>query len=529
MPSHVPELDLDLAFDRVRRDVIRGRTFFRHPHELILIDQDRPAWIAALRDELAAYVPGDLYLANVVKPSGGLRPGGILSIRDQVIYAALVGRLSASVRQALDWSGETVDYSYPISTNASNVEWFERNFPLWRQFEADSVRKIDEWAQFVVFLDVAAYYEHIDLGLLLSDLRGIGAPADVLELLSRCLNKWSQAAVPGRSVPQGFSASDILARFYLNRFDRSLREREVHHLRYVDDIRIFARSHSEAKKSLAEAIVCLRKRGLAVQTAKLEVADQAHARARIEGLLPALRTILRDFVDSIAEIFGISDPYFSLPRAETMLSQNANNAPVGLIREAYRRYFLQPANGPFNKTLFHFLLRRLARASDSFAFDHVLQVLRDEPQETAEVLSYLEGIERVADADASILSYLGSVDAVYPHQVYEVIAWRTRVAPLPGNEFVSFVRTRQQESNNPPYLRSACREFLARFGSEGDIDRMHEILLTTSEDLERAELICAVRRMEAGRRNGVLVRYRGAGPYSDRAIACVRNNGFARV
>lgn len=524
VPPELPDLlDLELGLTRAIADITRGQTFFRHPHELALIDHDRPGWLAALRADLPTFVPGDLYLCNSIKQKGAVRPGGILSIKGQTVYTALVGALSEQIRIALDWGTEHVDFSYPISADPQNPKWFDNYFPLWRRFAEESVARIRDWADLVVFADITAYYEAIDIGLLMSDLRAIGADALVLELLSKCLNKWSQASVPGRSVPQGFSASNILARFYLNRVDRALRERGVNHLRYVDDIHIFCRNEPEAKRHYVELIILLRKRGLAVQTVKSGITPRQLAIKRIEGLLPALRTILKDFVDSIAELFEVTNPYFGLAQAEKLLEENPDAAPIGLIREAYRRFFPQVPDGNFDKTLFHFLIRRLGRAADGFAFDHALGLLRSQPQESCEVLNYVGRLGRIADADLAILDYLESDAAVYPHQFYEIIAWRTQQTLQPSERFLTLVRQILYEHHVAPYLRSTCREFLARFGTDADLERIHDSLLATSDDLERAELLCCLRRMEVARRNAILARYTGAGSFTERAVLLVRS------
>ena len=515
-------LDLELAFSRVLRD-LSGQAFFCHPHECDLINYNKAEWLDKLRFGLPTYVPGDLSLCNAPKGKGAVRPGGILSLRDQTIYAALVGNLSEKIRLALDWQGEHVDFSYPISSNPNDPDWFENYFRLWRRFAEESICRIQDSVSHVVLADITAYYENIDIGLLLSDLRAIGAEPGVLEMLSKCLNKWSLAAVPGRSLPQGFSASNILARFYLNHADRGLRERGVHHLRYVDDIRLFCRSEGEAKRHFVELILLLRRRGLAVQSAKSEILSAHEAIQRIEGLLPALQNILQQFVHSVAELFGITDSYFTLSDAEQRLNSNANNAPIGLIREAYRTHFLQVNDSHFDKTLFHFLIRRLGHASDDFALNHCLTLLGSHPQETKEVLTYITRIDQAASADQSILEYLGSDDAVYPYQHYLIVSWRMNQSPGPRTAFLHYVRGLLFERNSPRYLRATCREFLARFGSSSDLERLQESLQTTSEDFERAELLCCLRRLEAGRRNAILARYSGAGPYTDAAIALVRS------
>ena len=81
------------------------------------------------------------------------------------------------------------------------------------------------------------------------------------------LNRWAQPRAKG--IPQGFSASDILAKIYLNPIDRALRNGGFTHLRYVDDIRIFCKSRLEAKRGLLLLNDLMRKRGLNLQSAKI--------------------------------------------------------------------------------------------------------------------------------------------------------------------------------------------------------------------------------------------------------------------
>ena len=352
----------------------------------------------------------------------------------------------------------------------------------------------------------------------------LGAEGMVVELLSKCLNKWSQATVPGRGLPQGLSGSDILARFYLNRVDRSLRERGVNHLRFVDDIRLFCPDLPTAKRQFVELIVLLRKRGLAVQAAKSQIMVAAGAIHKIQGMLPALQSILQDFVHTVAELFGVDNPYFTLADAEEMLAQNPDSAPLELIREAYKRFFIEESDKPFDKTLYHFLVRRLGRAEDDFGLAHSMSLLSLQTQETAEVLRYVRKLGRVANVDSDLITYLQSSDAVYPHQHYEILNWRMEQEPAPPAALVAFVRQLLRDRSPPPYLRSTCREFLARYGTPGDLDLLHDTLLTTTADFERAELICCLRRMELARRNGIISRYASAGPYTDRALRLVREN-----
>lgn len=518
-------LDLPLAWRRVKEDLARGRCFGVHPHERRLVEAHEDQWMASLQQTLedGTYEPAPLEICAVPKAGGTVRPGGHLSLRDHVVYTACVGACSERIRDTLYWADRPRDFSYPIARNPSSAHWIENYFSMWRAFGSKSVEKIDEGTPYVVTADIAGFYENVDISLLLSDLRALEVENAVITLLSACLNKWSVSHIQGRGVPQGFTASDILARLYLHNVDRGLDGRALFHYRYVDDFRLFWVSYPDAKRALVILVTLLRRRGLVVQTAKSEILTADSARVKIQGLQPILQSLLGDYVGEIADLFGITDPYFALWDAEQIVASSPESAPVGLLREAYERYFVADAAGKFDKTLFHFLLKRLGSAYDLYAFPHCLTYLRSRPEETEAILSYVKRLGVIDRAEPMILEYLASDEAVYSYQTFQIVRWRLELPGSPLDGLVRFVRLIVFGSSPPPYLRAVAREFLARFGSLADVDRMEEGLAVATHELERAELICCIRRVEVGRRNGILARLQNENPYTAAAVALVRS------
>src|SRR2546427_11485860 len=96
--------------------------------------------------------------------------------------------------------------------------------------------------------DISGFYDAIDIATLLSDLRQMGAPEPLVEQLSSCLNRWADPLKTG--IPQGQSASDVLAKVYLNSVDRNLQSMGHDHFRYADDFRVFCGVNVQAKKAL---------------------------------------------------------------------------------------------------------------------------------------------------------------------------------------------------------------------------------------------------------------------------------------
>jgi hypothetical protein len=517
-------LDLPLALRRARREILANRCFGIHPHELKLIEQHEQEWLAAIQADLAGnnYQPGPLEIVEVPKPFGGIRPGGRLSLKDHVVYTACVGYYSDKIRLLLSWSDRPRDFSHPIEPNPRSSDWLANPFGGWKAFCDKSLESIGQTDGPVVITDIAGFYENIDISLLLSDIRSLDDRPAVANVLSACLNKWSLSHVQGRGVPQGFAASDILARLYLHSVDRGLSERQIFHYRYVDDFRLFSESLPAARAALSGLILLLRKRGLVLQSAKSGIYTADKARQAIAGIQPVLQTVLQGYVDDVATLFGISDPYFTLWDAEQLVAASANAAPVELIHNTYQQYFVAHSAPPFDKTLFHFLLNRLRSVSDAYAYPHCLSFLYTQPQETAEILEYVSTVGMRAHAAPAIVAFLVSEDNVYPYQVYQIFKWRTTAGGRLSKSFIAYIRRVVFGTHTPKYVRSVGRELLARFGSPADIDRLEDSLAEPVADLERAELVCCMRRMEMGRRNSILARLTNESMLTKCAVSLVR-------
>ena len=261
-------LDLDLAWRRVQSDLTERRAFVRHPFHEQAIQTDLPSWLSALggATDAGSYVPSPCRICSVPKPSGHVRPGGVLTLEDQVLYSALVQRMRAQIQPALQQLSGSPDYSYSLRAKQEQLEWYDPFFPRWKAFDSDSIRHIDAGASHVVVADIAGYYEQIDLSSLRSDLNGLGVEPDVLALLMSMLHRWTR--IDRRGLPQGYSPSDLLGKLYLNSVDLTLKNEGIQHIRWVDDFRIFCRTEVEARHALVVLIGSLGRRGLVVQSAE---------------------------------------------------------------------------------------------------------------------------------------------------------------------------------------------------------------------------------------------------------------------
>jgi hypothetical protein len=513
-------LDLDLAWKRVKSDIAH-RVFIGHPYSVELIEFDLQGWLAGRLQPIRndAYVPSPLFICDVPKGNGLIRPGGHLSYADRLIYAACVGACLHAIQQSLKWSQGTVDFSYQLSFDPANPEWIRDRFTGWKNFDEKSIAKINDGAKFVVVADISAFYENIDIGLLISDIRATDAPKPAVDLLSTCLNKWAQ--VSGRGIPQGQTPSDILAKLYLNTVDENLRNMGYDHLRYVDDIRVFCDTEVAAKKLLVDLSRLLRRRGLNLQSAKSKILTADDARIEIEGVTEVLRLVRKQFIAEVVQQSGRGDPYIDVSEADEILEASADDTPIEIIQRTYQSYFVEGLQ-PFNKTLFRFLLKRLAKQTDSFAGLHALSMLEPHPEETHTILQHLKSIYEVDSLQSLIVDELKGGRLVYDYQIYQIVAWFLENCQNPTLELTEFIRLTAFSSDRPRYVRTVCRAFLGNFGTAADLERLADLYDVTTDPSERVEIICSLRRLERGRRNAFFGRVERDGEMNKRAVKWIK-------
>jgi hypothetical protein len=514
-------LDLRTAWRRIKRD-IHDRVFIRHPYAVSMVELDLEGWLQHRLSAIQSdhYSPSPMFVCDVPKGKGLIRPGSHLSYSDRLIFTACVGACFPAIHQRLLWSQGIVDFSYRLAPDPENPDWLKDRFIGWKDFQDRSIQAIDARISHVVIADIASFYENIDIGLLVSDLKDAHAPLPAVEQIAECLNRWAQA--PGRGIPQGQSASDILAKLYVDNIDHILKDMGYLHLRYVDDMRIFCRSHIEAKKVLIDLSRLLRKRGLSLQAAKSEIYDFDVARRQIEEVTAAVREVKQTFIRDVINQTGIGDPYMSVREADEILDENPDEAPLEVIEEAYRTYVMENRNN-FNATLFRFLLNRLGKQRDSFAAPHCLALLEPYPEETPNILRYLRSIGPGAEIESQIVDLMNSGEMVYQYQSYEIIEWFYERSTNPSGPLVELVRQICFDQSSPRYLKTICRAFLGKFGVSADIERIASTYDETNDPSERAEIICSIRRMEHGRRNSFLARVERDGGENVRAVRWVRS------
>lgn len=206
------------------------RAFVSYPRLFELIELDLGKWLEILRGRVASgYTPHDCLTCYSPKPDWLVRPGAVLDINDEILLNAIVGSIHKEIWAAIGSMQGSVDIAYHFQKPPQKVEWVRSGFLVWKEWRQKSLKALTKATQFVVVADIAAFYENIDLVRLTSELQRIGVPDEIRLLLVKCLRRWAHPRNKG--IPQGYSASDILAKIYINTVDTGLRNAGFRHLR----------------------------------------------------------------------------------------------------------------------------------------------------------------------------------------------------------------------------------------------------------------------------------------------------------
>ena len=194
------------------------------------------------------------------KSTGTQRTKTILCIEDAIVYQSIIDTLAARAYEESNQYesfvfGSVLHSEVALGTSILKSEnpkfyFFEFWMEKWTKF-ADSVNNEveDRSVAFKLETDITGFFDcipHSKLLQLIYNKHGIDK--GVVDLLNKCLNRWSGTAdstTPGIGIPQGPQASFFLANLYLTEIDSILVNKGLSYYRYMDDMRIYSSSKDE--------------------------------------------------------------------------------------------------------------------------------------------------------------------------------------------------------------------------------------------------------------------------------------------
>lgn len=272
------------------------------------------------------YRPKPAIEVDIPKSGLAVRPGVVLDFEDFVVLYAIIlpyieqidHKIPDNVyawRLAEEGHRDTGDLfqhrSNPLlpAEKRKEIQAFEEWYEAWPEFDKDTKNFIaKEGFTHLVVSDITAYFENISHDVLRGTLlRCMEADEHYpVNLLIDILSQWTVLPPHGsrvpRGIPQGNDISSYLGNIYLLPLDEVLCGLEktdgIRYLRYMDDVKILAKSRASAMRALFAMNRVLRELQLNVQGAKTNIYEQREmqellSHPKMDSLNPIVEEIVK--------------------------------------------------------------------------------------------------------------------------------------------------------------------------------------------------------------------------------------------
>lgn len=248
-------------------------------------------------------------LLSIEVPKVGIssRPGTTMYIEDAIVLNTLIYLIIEKLNKKLP----SCVYSYRLKDNWKNlvtkkqksiyVEASAEEIPFlkkstiykryisyedwyvsWIEFDKNTQILIkDKSYQFLGVSDIAAYFENIQLPILKAlILEDFPNERKIINFLFEALQFWTLKTSEGeqinRGLPQGGTIFSCLGNIFLYPIDKYFTgmKEDIKYLRYMDDIKIFAKDKFTIQKQLIRLGQRVRRLHLTIQTGKTKIFDE---------------------------------------------------------------------------------------------------------------------------------------------------------------------------------------------------------------------------------------------------------------
>ncbi len=220
------------------------------------------------------FEPSDACKLLLPKPSGILRPISLLTIEDQIVYQSMTNIVAEKLWPHVHrrYNKQVFGHQYAGSSSI----WFYRKWiDGYKAFNAASIKAFSDGYIWTASFDLTAFYDSIDHNVLRYMLRGIGCDEDFCVQLTKLLNKWTATSTQiyhDHGIPQGPLSSGLISEAVLKHFDENfVTQNDVRYFRYVDDIRLFAKSERHLRHALVALDRLSKDVGLFPQSGKIDI------------------------------------------------------------------------------------------------------------------------------------------------------------------------------------------------------------------------------------------------------------------
>ncbi|MGZ3814397.1 MAG: RNA-directed DNA polymerase [Mucilaginibacter sp.] len=216
------------------------------------------------------YIAGKSILFNIPKSNGGFRYSLELSPLDRLAYHIFGFQL-------IDLLDRVLPYNILSHRKSHDDETlYKPMIEQWSKFI--NYTRICGKDSYILETDLSNYYDNIDIYKLREELINAASEAKLpsdefihcMYLIESVYSILKNLSFDGKKgLPQNRDVSSFLANIYMRPLDNCLKD--VDYFRYMDDIRIIAKSRADANRYMLIVIQTLRKYGLAINSSKTKI------------------------------------------------------------------------------------------------------------------------------------------------------------------------------------------------------------------------------------------------------------------
>ncbi|OJV39390.1 MAG: hypothetical protein BGO25_00915 [Acidobacteriales bacterium 59-55] len=339
--------NLDLAWSRITTAKnLQHKRMFRHLYGAY--EPGRTANLKLLHEKLkGAWKPTSPIRMYMPKASGMLRPLTLLSLDDQIVLQAITNQVAKQMFKRRRAVESKLVFSSVQNSNPDSIFFLVDWRRTYHDFKLRLSQHLGAGNHWIAHFDLAAFYETISHRALQSIVSPSGGSNEAWDLIRKWLCVWTSDAngIPvDHGIPQGPIASDFLAEIFLLPLDEAMVKAGIPYIRYVDDIRVLAKTEDEVRRAAVVLEMECRRWSLIPQGSKFKV-SYARDVSQALGTLP-----------SIAESTGQEADEIDLDEAEALkvFDDAIGGRPLRVIDKSRLRFVLYrsgPSRTILNKSL----------------------------------------------------------------------------------------------------------------------------------------------------------------------------------
>lgn len=248
------------------------KRFFREVY--LAYEMSLGANIACLINRIrgTSYQPSPPDRVFIPKPSGLQRPITLLRIEDQVVWQAIANIIALKWQERRNLVENQVVFSNILNPN--KIFFFEHWKISYKRF-LGNISEIYKDNKCVGHFDLAAYFDTISHDHIIKLITPKTKDSDFAILIKRVLNCWTSEKCSrtfSHGIPQGPIASSCIGELIFWDIDKAMvKEGKFRYLRYVDDIRVFAKDEDYVREGIIKLEELCRNKGLIPQSSKTQI------------------------------------------------------------------------------------------------------------------------------------------------------------------------------------------------------------------------------------------------------------------